>query len=89
MLVREELIKDLGLLCLACVISIQNLLHVLLAARMVLIGSPVGIELLSDLPILLLLLCLLNEWVLEELWPGEPLTWSLVQEALEEGFELR
>jgi hypothetical protein len=49
--------------------------------------SPLIIELLSSLSILLLLIGLSHEGVLKKLRPGESLTWGLVQETLEERFE--
>ena len=55
---------------------------------MVLVCGPVRIELVTNLPVLFLLVGLLHEGVLQELGPREPLTRSLVKQALEEGFEL-
>ena len=52
-----------------------------------LIGSPIGVELMADLTVFLLLVSLLHKWMLEELRPGESLTGSLIEETLQEGFE--
>ena len=89
MLILGQLSKDVCILLpFGRFVPIKHLFHVLFAARMMLVGSPVGVELMTDLPVLFLLVCFLNERVLQELWPGESLTWRLVEQALEERFEL-
>ena len=67
---------------------VHHLKKVLFAARVVLICSPVGVELVANLAIFLLLVCLSHERVLEEVWPGETLAWGFVEQTLEEGLEL-
>ena len=69
-------------------ITIKHLFHVLFAARMVFVSRPVSIKLVANLSILLLLVSLLHERMLQELWPGEALAWRLVKKALKEGLEL-
>ena len=55
---------------------------------MVLIRSPIRVEFMADLSILLLLIGLLDKGVLQELGPGQALAWRLIEEALEERLEL-
>ena len=56
---------------------------------MVLVSSPIRVEFVPYLPVFLFLVRFLNEGMLEELGPGEPLAGRLVEETLEEGLELR
>ena len=84
-LILGQLCKDVCiLLSIGSLVPIEHLFHVLFTARMVLVGSPVGVELMTDLSVLFLLVCFLNERVLQELWPGKSLTWRLVEQTLEE-----
>ena len=53
-----------------------------------LIRSPICVELMAALSILLLLVGLLDKGVLQELGPGQALAWCLIEKALEEGLEL-
>ena len=73
---------------LTALITVHDLFQILLAARMVLVCSPVGVEFVTDLPVLFLLVGLLDERMLQELRPGESLTGRLVEQALQERFEL-
>ena len=83
MLILGQLSKYVCILLpFSCFIPIEHLFHVLFAARMVFVGSPVGVELMTDLPVLFLLVCFLNKRVLKKLWPGQTLAWRLVEKAL-------
>lgn len=64
------------------IINLQDLLHILLSARMMLISRPVGIKLMANLPVSLLLISLPNKRMLQQFRPAEPLTGRLVQQAL-------
>ena len=55
---------------------------------MMFVGGPVRVELMADLPVLLLLVCLNHEGVCEQLRPRQALAGRLVEKALEERFEL-
>lgn len=67
---------------LAARVAIDHLFHVLLSFGVMLVGRPVRVKLVADLSVFLLLICFLDEWMLQEFGPGETLTGSLVQKAL-------
>ena len=66
----------------SALIAVQDLFHVLFTTRVVFLGRPVCVELVSDLAVLLFLVGFLDKWVLEELWPGQPFTGCFVEQAL-------
>ena len=89
MLIRVELSENFSFIsALFRLFSIQNFIHVLSTARMVLVSRPIRVKFMSYFPVFLLLLSFLNKGVLKELRPGEPLAGRLVKETLEEGLEL-
>ena len=90
MRVRLELVERLDIIrAILRSIAVDHLLEVLLAAGVVLVRRPVRVEFVAQLPVLLLLVGLLDERVQEQLGPAQPLTRRLVQQALQEGLELR
>ena len=65
MFILSKFSKDISLIdSFTRLIAIEHFFHVLFAAGVMLIGRPVGVELVAELSILLLLICLLDKRVL-------------------------